>query len=65
MTTARIDWFRVITDLQRSGLSQRQLALEIQVDHKTICNYANGISEPSYSRGCAILDVYRSVIKST
>jgi ribosome-binding protein aMBF1 (putative translation factor) len=65
MSTVRIDWFRIITDLQRAGLSHKQQALEIGVDEKTIRNWQAQRTEPRYSYGARLLDIYRTVKSST
>lgn len=63
--TLAVDWFRVIVQLQRAGLSQRQIAKEIEVSPRTIRNYQQAICEPSYSKGAALLEIHKSVIRST
>lgn len=60
-----VDWFRVITDLQRASMPHAQIAKEVGVCRMTISNWQQQITEPSYSRGVALLDLHRSVIKST
>ena len=65
MNTIRIDWFRVITDLQRAGMTHGQQAREVGVTRRTIANWQQGLCEPPYSRGAALIEIYRSVIQST
>jgi len=65
MSTVRIDWFRIITDLQQAGMTHGQQAKEVGVTRRTITNWRNCICEPPYSRGAALLEVHRSVIRST
>lgn len=60
-----VDWFSVITKLQREGLGHGQLAKEVGVSRRTIGNWAQQISEPTYSRGAALLEIFNSVVKST
>jgi DNA-binding XRE family transcriptional regulator len=65
MITPRIDWFRVITDLQRAGMTHGQQAKEVGVSRRTIANWQQGLCEPSYSRGAGLLEIHRSVARST
>lgn len=60
-----IDWFRVITDLQRASMPHAQIAKELGVSRPTIINWQQQISEPRYRHGAALLDLHRSVVKST
>lgn len=60
-----VDWFRVIADLQRAGLDHGQLGRELDVSRRTIGHWQCGIHEPRYSKGVALLEIYRSVVKST
>ena len=60
-----IDWFRVITDLNRAGFSLEQMAKEAGVTHPTIINWRDGRNAPMYEPAQRLLIVYHSVIKST
>lgn len=60
-----VDWFMVINRLQREGMDHIQLAKELDVSRRTIYNWANRVCEPAHSKGEALLDIHRSVIKST
>jgi len=63
--TPAVDWFRVITQLQRAGMDHGQQARELGVSRRTIGNWQQAICEPSHSKGEALLEIYRSVIRST
>lgn len=65
MADDRVDWFRVIADLQRAGMPHAQIAKEVDVSRMTISNWQVGITEPKYSKGAKLLMVYRSVVGST
>ena len=53
----RIDWPRVIANLQRCGMSVRQIADEIDVSKAQVSVYAdeNGTTEPAFWVGSALL----------
>lgn len=65
MADDRVDWFRVIADLQRAGMPHAQIAKEVDVSRPTIINWQSGITEPKFSKGTKLLGVYRSVVGST
>ena len=65
MADDRVDWFRVIADLQRAGMPHAQIAKEVDVSRMTISNWQVGITEPKYPKGAPLLMVYRSVVGST
>jgi hypothetical protein len=56
----RVDWWRVITDLMRAGLSQRQIAARCDCDHSTINGLRNAVTahEPRYVLGVQILALW-------
>lgn len=61
-----VDWFRIITELQRAGMSYNQQAMEVDVDSpRTIANWRSGRCEPPYSKGEKLIDIYRTVLGST
>lgn len=64
-TKSPVDWFKVISDLQRAGLSHGQQARELGVSRRTIMNWQQGLTEPSYSFGTKLLNIFNSVIKTT
>ncbi len=55
-----IDWFRVITDLERI-YSQEQIGRAIGRDAATISRYKQGITEPRHSIGEAILHLHQKL----
>lgn len=52
-----IDWFRVIVDLGRAGLSYRAIADRIGCGKNTVAGWANG-AEPRHSDGQALLALW-------
>lgn len=49
-TTARIDWFAVLVDLQRRGLSGRAVSEQVVVPYSTLSGWKQG-SEPNHADG--------------
>ena len=49
-----IDWFRIIADLERD-YTQHQVGLVVGRNQSTINRYKQGLTEPSYSVGVALL----------
>jgi hypothetical protein len=56
----KTDWFKVITALERSGMSQEKIGKAVGRDHTMICRYKEG-TEPKHSVGERILEMYRSL----
>lgn len=56
-----VDWPKVVTDLQRAGLTWQQQAREIGVCRRTIGNWQHGSCEPSFSCGYQLLEIYKTV----
>ena len=59
-----VDWFQVIIDCNRAGMTCTQISVECQVSIQTICNWRDGYTEPSYSNGTQLLEIHRSVLRS-
>lgn len=61
-----IDWFKVVTDLERAGMSLGQQAIDAGARSKSTVHYWKiGNSEPSFSKGMNLIDVYKTVIGTT
>lgn len=60
-----VDWFRVVSDLQRAGMSHWQQARECGASRRSVGNWQTGVCEPSFSKGYRLLDTYKSVFGST
>lgn len=63
-TATEVSWFKVIGQLSRWGVDQRQLARDVQVTERTIYHWQEGITEPRYSQGAKVLEIYRCVAES-
>lgn len=61
----RVDWFRVIAELQRSGMDHAKIARKLDLARSTVWNWQNGVTEPSHSKGEMLLSIYRTVVKTT
>lgn len=60
-----IDWFFIINDLQRAGIPHEKAAEKVGVTRRTIGSWQSGITEPRYSQGSMLLELHRSVIRTT
>lgn len=49
-----IDWFRILADLNKAGISLHTTADETRIPYSTLQGYKNG-SEPKYSTGCTLV----------
>jgi hypothetical protein len=58
-----IDWFRVITDLERV-YSLAQIGRAVNLDAVTVWRYKGG-AEPKHSVGVALLDMHSKLPKIT
>ena len=61
-----VDWFRVISNLTKHGMSHAQQAIEVGVERRTLDYWANRQhTEPPYSKGVILLEVHEIVTGST
>lgn len=60
-----INWRKVITDLEGRGMSLSQQAIEVGAKSKSTVYYWKEKSEPSFSKGLRLLEVYKTVIGTT
>lgn len=60
----RVDWFKVISDLQRHGFTHEQIGKDVGVSRRMVGYWRDGYSEPLYSHGAALVCLYRTVIES-
>ncbi|EBA9761405.1 helix-turn-helix domain-containing protein [Salmonella enterica] len=56
--TVKIDWFSVISDLERTGMTQREIADYIGVSKSTVNSWKQ-YNEPRYGSGAALLDLWK------
>ncbi|EOV0284160.1 helix-turn-helix domain-containing protein [Salmonella enterica] len=52
------DWFSVISDLERTGMTQREIADCIGVSKSTVNSWKQ-YNEPRYCNGSALLDLWQ------
>lgn len=53
----RIDWFRVLVDLNRAGLPTSALEQQLGIPRTTILGWKQG-AEPRYADGESLLDLW-------
>lgn len=56
----RVDWFFIITDLQRVGVYPEMIARRLDVSRGTIQNFRNSGTEPRHCDGQALLNLWRT-----
>jgi len=55
----KIDWFLIISDLKKAGISGREIARRLNVSVSTVVMWKNG-SSPSYEKGVALMKMWES-----
>jgi hypothetical protein len=60
-----IDWFYIITDLQRHGVHHEMVAARADVSRSTIINMQSHGTEPRHYVGEAVLKIWRTVTGKT
>lgn len=53
----RVDWFRLLADLKRSGLSLYDIERETSIPTSTLGGYIDG-AEPRYANGERLIDLW-------
>lgn len=61
----KINWFKIVSDLERNKMTQSHQAMEVDVSQVSIYYWKTEKAEPSFSNGLAIIDLYKSVIGTT
>lgn len=57
-TIARIDWFKVLMDLKRAGLSLETTAFFVEMSKSAVISWKNLDCEPSYQAGERLLALW-------
>jgi len=57
---AKIDWFVIISDLKRAGISGREIARRLNVSVSTVVMWKQG-SSPSYEKGVELVDMWKKL----
>lgn len=65
VSSGEIDWGWVICRLRAKGITHRNLATLLKCSRRTVINYQRNDTEPRYSEGRYILDLYTSVYGTT
>lgn len=60
----KIDWFVVISDLQRNKMPMSKLAKDLNVSERTISNWKS-VSEPKFSTGIRIVELWKKTMNRT
>lgn len=58
---ARVDWFRVLADLQRHGFSISAVCLSIEVPKATLLGWRNLDAEPRHADGERLVQLWSRV----
>lgn len=58
MTPHRVDWFRVITDLDRAGYSGRMVSATLGIPYQTLRSRIYNEQEPRFQDGEAIVGLW-------
>lgn len=56
----KIDWFMIISDLKKAGVSGREIARRLNVSVSTVVMWKNGAS-PRYEKGVKLMQMWESV----
>ena len=62
--STKVDWFRIITDLERAGYSHISIATCVGVAKRTIGGWKQG-SHPRWEDEESLLDLWSTVTKSS
>lgn len=55
----RIDWFRVIVNLERNGYPQREIAMQLDMSQGWVRHLKDSPgAEPRFDDGCLLLDLW-------
>ena len=58
----KVDWFRLIVDLEREGFTLRYQSEAVHVSPATIHYWKCGSGEPRYSHGCRLIELYQETL---
>lgn len=61
----RVDWFRVLADLQHLGLSDSEISERLTIPRRTIGGWKVENAEPRHSEGEALLALWREMTGKT
>ncbi len=55
---AAVDWFRILTQLDRAGINLPAVAKDLKLPYRTLHSIRNGFNDPRYETGRAIVDLW-------
>ena len=61
MAAGRVDWFRVIVEIERAGVSVAAISARIGAPFETVRGWRNQGAEPRYRTGAALVELWREV----
>ncbi len=61
MEVKRVDWFRIIADLNGRGLSTHDISSRIGVAQSTLIGWKNDGAEPRYSDGNKLIILWQEI----
>lgn len=61
----RIDWFRVVVDLERSGLTQAEIGDAVEISKTQVNAYKSLWAEPRFHVGLLMLGLWADRTKQT
>lgn len=62
MIKPRIDWFRLMVDLDRAGYPGRRVSSELKIPYPTLKSRAYHDAEPRFQDGEALVNLWVSVL---
>ncbi|MGD8164956.1 hypothetical protein [Pantoea sp. FN0307] len=60
IATIKTDWFRVISDINRQGISLKEIARELDVSKSAVIGWRAG-AEPGHGKGEALSEFWQHV----
>jgi len=54
----RVDWFRIMSDLQRSGVSTIRASKELNIPKSTIQGWVQGVGNPRLETGMRVINFW-------
>lgn len=58
ITPSRIDWFRVVVDLERSGMTQAEIGDAVEISKTQVNAYKSLWAEPRFHVGLLMLGLW-------
>ncbi|WP_368913484.1 hypothetical protein [Mixta calida] len=62
VATIKTDWFRVISDINRQGISLKEIARELDVSKSAVIGWRAG-AEPGHGKGEALIEFWQLVTR--